>query len=64
MDKHQDKDYQQNAEFKAMRDMALEQLKTGKSLIREGGVFVPLLKQFLNSAIEAMIPIRKIQSHF
>lgn len=40
-------------EFNAMRDKALEQLMSGKSLTGEGGVFEPMLKQFLESALEA-----------
>ena len=41
------------ADFEAMRDLALEQLKSGKSLTGEGGVFAPLLKSFLESALQA-----------
>lgn len=40
-------------EFKEMRDKALDQLKSGKSLTGEGGVFEPMLKQFLESALES-----------
>ncbi len=42
-----------NPEYIAMRDMALEQLKSGKSLTGKGGVFTPIIKEFLESALEA-----------
>lgn len=42
----------ESEEFKKMRNLALEQLMSGKSLTGEGGVFAPLLKQFLESALE------------
>ncbi len=42
-----------NPEYIAMRDMALEQLKSGKSLTGKGGVFAPIIKEFLESALEA-----------
>lgn len=44
-------------EFKAMQAKALEQLKTGQSLTGKDGVFAPLLKQFLESALEAEIDV-------
>lgn len=37
----------------AMRDLALDQLKSGKSLTGEGGVFAPIIKEFLESALSA-----------
>jgi len=40
-------------EYIAMRDLALEQLKSGKSLTGKGGVFEPIIKEFLESALEA-----------
>lgn len=40
-------------EFKAMQAKALEQLRTGQSLTGKDGAFAPLLKQFLESALEA-----------
>lgn len=43
----------ESAEYIAMRDLALEQLKSGKSLTGKGGVFAPILKEFLESALEA-----------
>lgn len=43
----------ESVEFQQMRDLALKQLLTGKSLTGEGGVFAPLLKQFLDSALSA-----------
>lgn len=42
----------ESEEFKQMRDLALTQLMSGKSLTGKGGVFAPLLKQFLESALE------------
>ena len=43
----------ESAEYIAMRDLALEQLKSGKSLTGKDGVFAPILKEFLESALEA-----------
>jgi putative transposase len=40
-------------EYEAMQKLALEQLRAGKSLTGKGGAFAPLLKQFLESALEA-----------
>ena len=40
-------------EFATMQKQALEQLMTGKSLTGKDGVFAPLLKQFLEGALEA-----------
>jgi transposase-like protein len=40
-------------EYIAMRDLALEQLKSGKSLTGKGGIFEPIIKEFLESALEA-----------
>lgn len=40
-------------EFEAMQTKALHQLKSGQSLTGKDGVFAPLLKQFLESALEA-----------
>jgi transposase-like protein len=40
-------------EFAEMQSKALHQLKTGESLTGKAGVFAPLLKQFLESALEA-----------
>jgi putative transposase len=42
----------ESEEFKSMRDLAIGQLMVGKSLTGKGGVFAPLLKQFLESALE------------
>jgi hypothetical protein len=36
-----------------MRDLALTQLRSGKSLTGEGGVFAPIIKEFLESALSA-----------
>jgi len=40
-------------EFKEMQRLALEQLKSGKSLTGKDGAFAPLLKQFLEAALES-----------
>jgi putative transposase len=40
-------------EFKEMQKLALDQLKAGQSLTGKGGAFAPLLKQFLEAALEA-----------
>ncbi|MGQ1888806.1 transposase, partial [Thermophagus sp. OGC60D27] len=40
-------------EYRAIRDLALEQLRSGKSLTGEGGVFAPIIKEFLESALSA-----------
>lgn len=43
----------ESPEYIAMRDLALKQLKSGKSLTGEGGVFAPIIKEFLESALSA-----------
>src|SRR5690554_2965031 len=40
-------------EYRAMRDLAIEQLRSGKTLTGEGGVFAPIIKEFLESALSA-----------
>lgn len=40
-------------EFKAMQAKALDQLRNGKSLTGKDGVFAPLLKEFIETALEA-----------
>lgn len=40
-------------EYVAMRDKALSQLRSGDSLTGKDGAFAPLLKEFLESALEA-----------
>jgi len=40
-------------DFKKMQKLALEQFRTGQSLTGKGGAFAPLLKQFLEAALEA-----------
>jgi transposase-like protein len=39
--------------FKAMQAKALEQLMSGQSLTGKDGAFAPLLKQFLETALQA-----------
>jgi len=43
----------ESEEFKLMQAKALEQLRKGQSLTGKDGAFAPLLKQFLESALEA-----------
>ncbi len=43
---------EETPEYKAIRDLAIEQLLSGKSLTGKGGVFAPMLKEFLDSARE------------
>ena len=43
----------ESAEYIAMRDLALQQLRSGKSLTGAGGVFAPIIKEFLENALAA-----------
>ena len=43
----------ESPEYIAMRDLALQQLRSGKSLTGEGGIFAPIIKEFLESALDA-----------
>lgn len=43
----------ESPEYIAMRDLALTQLRSGKSLTGEGGVFAPIIKEFLESSLSA-----------
>lgn len=42
-----------NEEYEALKKKALEQLKTGQPLLGKNGAFAPLMKEFLESALEA-----------
>ena len=42
-----------NEEYEALKKKALEQLKTGQPLLGKAGAFAPLMKEFLESALEA-----------
>lgn len=42
-----------NEEYEALKRKALEQFKTGQPLLGKDGAFAPLMKQFLESALEA-----------
>lgn len=42
-----------NEEYEALKKKALEQFKTGQPLLGKDGAFAPLLKQFLESALDA-----------
>lgn len=42
-----------NEEYEALKKKALEQFRTGQPLLGKDGAFAPLLKQFLESALEA-----------
>ncbi len=46
-----------NEEFEAFKSKALEQLKSGKSLTGKDGVFAPLLKNFIDAALEAGLDV-------
>ncbi len=43
----------ESPEYLAVRDLALTQLRSGKFLTGEGGVFAPIIKEFLESALSA-----------
>ena len=43
----------ESEDYKVMQAKALEQLRTGQSLTGKDGAFAPLLKQFLETALEA-----------
>jgi len=45
-------------EYEQMKQKALEQLRSGKSLYGKDGAFAPLLKSFLDAALEA-----ELESH-
>lgn len=47
----------ESPEYLAMRDLALTQLRSGKSLTGEGGVFAPIIKEFLESALSAEMEV-------
>lgn len=47
----------ESEEFKVMQAKALEQLRRGQSLTGKDGAFAPLLKQFLEAALEAEIDV-------
>lgn len=40
-------------DFESMKDKALEQLRSGASLYGKNGAFAPLMKKFLEAALEA-----------
>jgi len=46
-------DKKESPEYVAMRNLALEQLRSGKSLTGKGGVFAPIIKDFLETALSA-----------
>jgi len=50
-------DKKESPEYIAMRDLALEQLRSGQSLTGDGGVFAPIIKEFLESALSAEMDI-------
>ncbi len=43
----------QHPDYERLQKKALEQLRSGKSLFGRGGAFAPLLKQFIEAALEA-----------
>lgn len=44
---------EESLEYEQMKQLALEQLRSGKSLYGKDGAFAPLLKSFLDTALEA-----------
>ena len=44
---------EESLEYEQMKQKALEQLRSGKSLYGKDGAFAPLLKSFLDAALEA-----------
>ena len=44
-----------NEEYEALKKKALEQFKRGQPLLGKDGAFAPLLKEFLESALEAEV---------
>ena len=49
---------EESLEYEQMKKNALEQLRSGKSLYGKDGAFAPLLKSFLDAALEA-----ELESH-
>jgi hypothetical protein len=49
---------EEQLDYEQMKQKALEQLRSGKSLYGKDGAFAPLLKSFLDSALEA-----ELESH-
>ena len=49
---------EESLEYEQMKQKALEQLRSGKSLYGKDGAFAPLLKSFLDAALEA-----ELESH-
>lgn len=41
--------------FEEIKNKALEQLKSGKSLLSKDGAFAPLLESILNAALEKLV---------
>jgi len=50
-------DKKETPEYIAMRDLALAQLNSGKSLTGKGGIFEPIVKEFIESALDAEMDI-------
>lgn len=44
-------------DFESMKDLALEQLRSGESLYGKNVAFAPLMKKFLEAALEAEIVV-------
>src|SRR5690606_19922299 len=45
--------HENDFDFESMKDKALEQLRSGESLYGKNGAFAPLMKKFLEAALEA-----------
>jgi len=50
-------------DFESMKELALEQLRSGESLYGKNGAFAPLMKKFLEAALESEIS-KQIRSAF
>ena len=46
---------QPDFEYEAMKKKTLEQLRSGKILFGKDGAFAPMLKEFLESALETVL---------
>jgi len=44
---------EESLEYEQMKQLALEQLRSSKSLLGKDGAFAPLLKSFLDSALDS-----------
>lgn len=47
-------------DFESIKNKALEQLKSGKSLLGKDGAFAPLLESILNAPLEGEMDARRV----